>query len=147
MTVVKQMLLEKGPDVWTVTPETSLHETLRVMADKGIGAVLVVSGEKIEGIFSERDFSREFAKDQIYSLDTPIKKMMTRLVYYVPPDLSIEECMALMSDKKIRHLPVVDDGKLVGIISIGDVVREVISQKEVAIRSLENYIMGRGYQG
>jgi CBS domain-containing protein len=147
VTVVKQMLLEKGPDVWTVTPETSLHETLRVMADKGIGAVLVVSGEKIEGIFSERDFSREFAKDQIYSLDTPIKKMMTRLVYYVPPDLSIEECMALMSDKKIRHLPVVDDGKLVGIISIGDVVREVISQKEVAIRSLENYIMGRGYQG
>ena len=145
MTIVRQVLAQKGAGVHSVTPNTKIRETLKLMADKDIGAVLVTDGDNIEGIFSERDFAREAAQNENINLDIPIRKLMTKLVYYVPPAITMDDCMALMTEKRIRHLPVVENGQLKGIISIGDVVREVISLKDVTIQSLENYIMGRGY--
>jgi CBS domain-containing protein len=115
------------------------------MANKGVGAVLILDGEKITGIFSERDYVRESAKVDGLSLTTPINNLMTHLVFYIQPDATVDECMALMTEKKFRHLPVVENEKLVGLISIGDVVKQYISQKDIHIRSLESYILGREY--
>ena len=145
MTTVKQMLLQKGSRVWSVTPSTTIHSALQLMSEKKIGAVLVMEGENIAGILSERDIARELSKVETLSMKTPVDKLMTKVVFYISPDISVDECMALMTEKKIRHLPVVDSGKLVGLISIGDVVKETIAQKDIAIRSLENYILGRDY--
>jgi len=145
MTTVNQMLKQKGKTVWTVTPDTSVHEALITMAEKKIGAVLVIEGDHIIGILSERDVARELSKSETFSLKTPVQKIMTKAVFYISPDVTVEECMALMSEKHIRHLPVVEGGKLVGIISIGDVVKATIAAKDITIRSLENYIMGIGY--
>ena len=145
MTRVNQMLQKKGGMVWSVTPNASIQEALKLMADKKIGAVLVMEGDNIAGILSERDVARELSKVESLSLKTPVHKLMTKMVFYISPDMSVEECMALMSEKKIRHLPVVENGKVVGLISIGDVVKETIALKDIAIRSLENYILGRDY--
>jgi len=145
MATVWHLLNQKGRDVWSVNPDQTVLEALELMTDKGIGAVIVLENDKIVGIFSERDFARFSAKKGSLSLYVPVNELMTQAVFAVHPDQSIDECMALMTQKHIRHLPVVDKGQLVGLISIGDVVREVISQKEITIHSLENYIMGREY--
>lgn len=145
MTTVYKMLLQKGNVVWSVTPNTSIHETLRLLSDRKIGAALVMDEENIVGILSERDIAREFAKADTISLKTPVHMIMTKVVFYISPDMSAEDCMALMTEKHIRHLPVVENGKVIGLISIGDVVKETIFQKDIAIRSLENYILGRDY--
>jgi len=123
MTIVRQILQQKGTNVWSVAPTTTLRDTLKLMAEKKIGAVLVLDKGHIEGIFSERDFVREFSQTEDSMLDIPIQRLMTRLVYYIPPDLSVEECMMMMTEKRIRHLPVVEEGNLIGLISIGDVVK------------------------
>ena len=145
MTTVWHVLNVKGKEVWTVGPDQTVLEALELMAEKNIGAVLVLENEKTVGIFSERDFARFSAKRGALSLYIPVSELMTQAVYYVSPDQSIDECMALMTQKHIRHLPVMEKGQLVGLISINDVVREVISEKEITIHSLENYIMGREY--
>ncbi len=145
MATVWHLLNQKGRDVWSINPDQTVLEALELMSDKGIGAVVVLENDKIVGIFSERDFARFSAKKGSLSLYIPVNELMTQVVFAVHPDQSIDECMALMTQKHIRHLPVVDKGQLVGVISIGDVVREVISQKEITIHSLENYIMGREY--
>ncbi len=145
MATVWHLLNQKGRDVWSINPDQTVLEALELMTDKGIGAVIVLENDKIVGIFSERDFARFSAKKGSLSLYVPVNELMTQAVFAVHPDQSIDECMALMTQKHIRHLPVVDKGQLVGLISIGDVVREVISQKEITIHSLENYIMGREY--
>lgn len=145
MATVWHLLNQKGRDVWSINPDQTVLEALELMTDKGIGAVIVLENDKIVGIFSERDFARFSAKKGSLSLYIPVNELMTPAVFTVHPDQSIDECMALMTQKHIRHLPVVDKGQLVGLISIGDVVREVISQKEITIHSLENYIMGREY--
>jgi len=145
MTTVNKILQNKGRAVWSVSPETSIQNALKLMAEKKIGAVLVMDGDNISGILSERDVARELSKAEALSLKTPVQKIMTKVVFYISPDVTVDECMALMSEKKIRHLPVVESGKVVGIISIGDVVKETIALKDIAIRSLENYIMGRDY--
>jgi CBS domain-containing protein len=115
------------------------------MAEKGIGAVLVMEDEKIAGIFSERDFARKVAKTRNLSLDVPVGELMTKDVFVISPDETIDECMALMSSSKIRHLPVIENEKLVGLISIGDVVRISIDDKDLQIQSMEKYIFGYGY--
>jgi len=145
MTTVRQLLLQKGTDVWTVDCKSTLRDAIKLMANKGVGAVLILDGEKITGIFSERDYVRESAKVDGLSLTTPINNLMTHLVFYIQPDATVDECMALMTEKKFRHLPVVENEKLVGLISIGDVVKQYISQKDIHIRSLESYILGREY--
>jgi CBS domain-containing protein len=142
MTTVEQMLSIKGRQVYSVTPDTSIGEILKVMADKNIGAVPVIEAEELVGIFSERDFVRQTALRGNLELNTPVKELMTKKVCYVHPKQTIQDCMALMTDKRIRHLPVLlADNQLVGIVSIGDVVKNVISHQEFMIEQLEQYIV------
>lgn len=142
MKSVKQLLDTKGHDVWSVAPDTPVYEALELMAERNCGAVLVLAGDKLRGIMSERDYARKVILKGKASKDTPVKEIMSTDVVYVRPDQTIEECMALMTDKRIRHLPVMEDQKLVGLISIGDVVKAVISEQEFIIHQLENYITG-----
>ena len=143
MTIVQQILQSKGPDIWSISPDSSVYEAIELMADKGIGALLVVEDGKLIGIISERDYARKVILQGKSSRNTPISEIMTRKVYYVRPEHAIEECMALMTDKRIRHLPVLEDDRLVGIISIGDVIKAIISDQQFMIEQLENYITGR----
>ena len=145
MTTVRQMLKEKGNNVVTVAPGTTLLETIKLLAEKRIGAVLVVENEKVVGIFSERDFVQETAQNEKLDMNTKVDRFMTKAVFYVTEDQTVDDCMATMTEKHIRHLPVLANDQLAGVISIGDVVKEFISQKEITIRSLENYILGRDY--
>jgi CBS domain-containing protein len=145
MNFVSTILQIKGNDVYTVKKDTPLINVLELMAEKGIGAVLVMEDEKIAGIFSERDFARKVAKTRNLSLDVPVSELMTKDVFVISPDETIDECMALMSSSKIRHLPVIENEKLVGLISIGDVVRISIYDKDLQIQSMEKYIFGYGY--
>jgi CBS domain-containing protein len=145
MNFVSTILQIKGNDVYTVKKDTPLINVLELMAEKGIGAVLVMEDEEIAGIFSERDFARKVAKTRNLSLDVPVSELMTKDVFVISPDETIDECMALMSSSKIRHLPVIENEKLVGLISIGDVVRISIDDKDLQIQSMEKYIFGYGY--
>lgn len=145
MAIVKDLLKEKGSAVWSVTPQTPLKIALELMAEKKIGAVVVMEGDKVSGIFSERDFARYAAKPVQVSLETPVGEIMTREVYVITPEKSVEECMALMSVRRFRHLPVMEKDRIIGVISIGDVVKQVISERDIQIKALENYILGRGY--
>ncbi|HSM25558.1 MAG TPA: CBS domain-containing protein [Anaerolineaceae bacterium] len=143
MNTVKDVLAEKGKQVWTVEPKTSLLETLKTLQKHKVGALLVVESGMVRGIISERDFAYRIAEKEACQLEEPVETWMTKEVIAVTPDTSINECMQLMSREHIRHLPVVDDGKLVGIISIGDVVRAVISGQQSTILGLENYILSQ----
>lgn len=147
MATVNNLLLQKGKDVWSVQVTSTIRETLKLMGEKNIGAVLVMDGQKIEGIFSERDYARHAARRNAMLLDEHVRDFMTDAVYYVSPHETVEEVMALMTSKKIRHLPVMEEDQLVGLISIGDVVKQIMSDKETTILGLENYILGRNYSG
>ncbi len=141
---VRQILQSKGGRIWSVGPHATVFDALMLMAEKDIGAVVVVEGGKLVGIFSERDYARKVVLKGRSSKDTLVSELMTPDVFYVHPDQTIEECMALMTKRHIRHLPVLDSDDLVGIITIGDAVKAVIADQEVMISSLENYIRG-GY--
>jgi CBS domain-containing protein len=150
MSIAKDILEKKGDDVWTVKPNATVYSALELMAEKNLGAVLVVddAGELL-GIFSERDYARKIIIKGRSSYTTKVKDIMTARVQYVQPDTTLYACMALMTLKRIRHLPVMEDGKLVGVISIGDVVKGVISEQEAVIsqhefhiNQLEKYIAG-----
>ncbi|MCX6574171.1 MAG: CBS domain-containing protein [Candidatus Aminicenantes bacterium] len=144
MITVKDMLDQKGHSAWTIGPDAKVLEALELMAKKGLGALVVVDkGDEVIGILSERDYARKIILMGRHSEDTPIKDIMTKEVYGVHYETTADECMALMTDKHIRHLPVCKDGKLAGVISIGDVVKAVIGQQKVTIENLENYIMGK----
>ncbi len=139
MATVKDLLKDKYTQVWYVTPSSTVLDALKLMAEQKIGAVLVVEAGKIVGIFSERDFARQAANGKV-TLQSPVNDCMVGAVYYVTPDQSVESCMALMTAKRFRHLPVLDGDKLVGVISIGDVVKQLMLEKEMTIQSLEDYI-------
>lgn len=141
MATVDSILQEKGKQVFSVAPDTTIVDCLKLMAEKKIGSVLVMQDEKVVGIFSERDYARRGIL-QGNDENTPVKKVMTDKVYYVQPDQSVETCMAQMSDKRIRHLPVLHNDKVVGVVSIGDVVTSLLQDKESLIKGLENYILG-----
>lgn len=143
MTIVNQLLRSKGFDVWSVSPDTTVLDALHLMAEKNIGAVPVMVEDQVVGIFSERDYARKVILKGRAAKNTPVKEIMTERVVFVRPDQTVEECMALMTDKRIRHLPVMKDGRLAGIISIGDVVKAIISEQEVMIGHLEDYIKGK----
>lgn len=145
MATVRDLLKTKGDQVWSVGPETSVLEALELMAEKNVGALVVLQNEQLQGIISERDFARAIAKIGRCLIEAPVMEYMTKEVYTVGFDLTTDECMSLMSAKKIRHLPVVVENKLVGLVSIGDVVKEVVSAKESTIHTLENYIEGTDY--
>jgi CBS domain-containing protein len=139
-TTVRQMLVGKT-QVYAVKPEDTIYEALRLMADKNIGAVLVLSEQKIEGILSERDYARKVILLGKTSRATPVSEIMTPNVVCIEPVWTADQCMALMTEKRIRHLPVVENQRLVGVISIGDVVRALVDEQQFTITSLERYIM------
>ncbi len=145
MATVRDLLKIKGTQVWSVSPETSVLQALVLMAEKNVGALVVLNENQLAGIISERDFARSIAKIGRCLIENPVKEFMTKEVFTVNPDMSTDECMALMSVKKIRHLPVMVENKMVGLISIGDVVKAEISSKDSTINSLENYIQGTDY--
>jgi CBS domain-containing protein len=142
MKIVKQLLSPKPHEVWSVSPSNSVYEALQLMAAKDIGAVLVVENSQVVGIFSERDYARKVILKGKASKETQVGELMTKDVLYVRPDQSLEDCMALMTEKHIRHLPVMEQNKLLGIVTIGDIVKAIISEQQFTIRELENYISG-----
>ncbi len=142
-TIVRQMLARKS-GVHALGPDATIFEALRLMADKNIGAVLILSGDEVAGIVSERDYARKVVLLGKTSRDTPVREIMTTNVICVEPGWTADQCMALMTEKRIRHLPVVELGKVVGIISIGDVVRAVVDEHQFTIKSLEQYILSGG---
>lgn len=145
MLTVRNILKVKGDEVWSVSPDATVLEALHVLADRDIGAVLVMEKERVVGILSERDVVRETAKVGQCRLDEPVRNLMSTHVLYVGLDNTIEDCMALMTEKRIRHLPVIENGKLVGIVSNRDVVSATIMDRDLTIENLEKYITGGGY--
>ena len=137
---VKEILQEKGHDFWSVSSATTGYEAIRLMVEKEVGSVLVIDDGKVRGIVTERDYARRVALDNKISSDTPVTEIMTTQVLCARPDQTIEEAMALMTDKRVRHLPVLADDEVVGIVSIGDLVKAVISEQEFLIKQLESYI-------
>jgi CBS domain-containing protein len=137
-------ILRSKPEqtVHTITPSASVFDAVKLMAEKSIGALLVMEDLKIDGIITERDYARKIVLMGRSSKETPVRDIMTAPVMYVRPDQTNEECMALMTDNRVRHLPVIDNGKLIGLISIGDLVKDIISEQKFIIDQLEHYIMG-----
>jgi CBS domain-containing protein len=142
MKTVERLLEVKGYDIWSITPNASVYEAVKLMADKAIGALLVLESGNLVGIISERDCTRRVILKERAPKDTLVREIMTPDVISVRPGQTVEECMALVTAKRIRHLPVLAGDQLMGIVSIGDLVKEVISQQEFMIQQLENYIKG-----
>ena len=142
MNTVRQLLKMKGNDVWTVPPETTILEGLKLMADKGTGSLVIAEGEKVLGIFTERDYARKVGQDGRTPGEIRVSEVMTSSLITVTPNQSVRECMVLMTDNHIRHLPVMENGRMIGIISIGDVVKDLIEELEFLVDQLKNYING-----
>jgi CBS domain-containing protein len=141
MTTAKQILQGKGYDVWSVPPDTTILSALEMMAKHNAGALMVMQDGRLVGVFSERDYARRgILKGR--GPDTHVQELMTPMVYYVTPEQTTEEIMSLMRDKKIRHLPVINNEQVMGVISIGDVVNTLIQEHKDTIHGLENYILG-----
>ncbi|MBI3191644.1 MAG: CBS domain-containing protein [Pedosphaera parvula] len=143
---VGAILAHKGHDVFSVKPEITVFEAIQLMADRGIGAVLVMKDDKLIGILSERDYTRKVILKGKSSKQTPVSEIMSTTLTIVTPDHTVEECMALMTEKRVRHLPVMENDKVVGIVSIGNLVNWIISSQKSAIDQLQNYITG-GFSG
>lgn len=137
---VRDILTRKGNDVWSISPSASVYDAMKLMADKGIGALLVMEGEKLVGIISERDYARKVILQGRSSRTTSVEKIMTSRVAYAEPGQNIEECMAVMTEKRIRHLPVMEASQVRGVISIGDLVKSIIDEQKFIIEQLERYI-------
>jgi CBS domain-containing protein len=142
MATVRSVLKNKGNQVWSLSPQATVLEALHLMAEKGVGAVLVIDGDQLVGIFSERDYARRGVL-MGRGVDATMDEMMTSPVLAINPDRTMEDVQAIMTDRHFRHLPVVENGKVVGLISIGDVVKYIIDEQANQISGLENYIMGR----
>lgn len=143
MSTVRQLLERKGYAVWSVPPDSTVFEALEVMAKKDVGALLVMEGENLVGIMSERDYARKVILRGKFSRETSVREIMTSSVVSVEPGTSVEQCMALMTEHRIRHLPVIEDERVIGVISIGDVVKDVIEGLEFENEQLKNYITQR----
>lgn len=144
-TLIRDLLKSKGQDVWSISQNATVLETLKLLAEKDIGALLVMEGEHLAGIISERDFARSIAKSEKCLIHAELKDYMTKEVITISPDKNIQDCMILMTREHIRHLPVVENDRVVGMISIGDVVKILIAEAESRISNLEDFIEGRGY--
>lgn len=142
MKTVGDILQTKGREVWTISRESIVFDALKVMADKNVGALVVLDGEEVAGILSERDYARKVILHGKSSRELKAGEIMSATVYFVSPEQNIEDCMALFTNKRVRHLPVLQSNELIGIISIGDVVKAVIAEQEYTIKHLENYITG-----
>ncbi|MDH3325481.1 MAG: CBS domain-containing protein [Gammaproteobacteria bacterium] len=140
MSNVKAILSTKSGELWSVSPEDIVLDAIRLMADKNVGALTVMHNDELVGIISERDYTRKVILKERSSSNTKVKDIMSKQVYYTHPEQSIDECMFLMTEHRIRHLPVLENTKLVGMISVGDVVKEIINDQKYTIKQLENYI-------
>ena len=141
MQPVKNVLQEKGSHVWSIDPHSSVFDAIELMAQKEVGALLVLEGEKLVGIVSERDYTRKVILKGRASKKTKIKSIMTTPVICTDAEQDVERCMSLMTSKSIRHLPVLENDRLVGVVSLGDLVKDIIAEQESEIRSLESYIL------
>ena len=142
MITVEQILRHKGRAFWSVAPNAMVIDALKLMAEKDVGALMVLEADRLAGIISERDYARKVILKEKSSLQTPVREIMTQVVVTVRPGNTVEECMALMTEKRVRHLPVLVEDRVVGVISIGDVVKASIDAKDFMIKQLENYITG-----
>ena len=143
---VNQLLTVKGRSVWSIGPDETVYTALQRLADKNIGALLVLDGDRLVGILSERDYARKVVLYGKSSMRTPVHEIMTKKVITISPSHTLGDCMTLMTNSRIRHLPVVAEGVVLGVVSIGDIVKTVISQQEFVIDQLENYIIGERSQ-
>jgi len=143
MRSVKDILQEKGTQVYAISPDAKVYEALQLMADKNVGALMVMEGNRAVGLISERDYARKIVLKGKFSKDVPVHEIMTADIVRIGPDRDVENCMELMTDKRVRHLPVFENNRLIGIISIGDIVKAIIEHKEEIIEQLENYIKGK----
>lgn len=139
---VKDLLKRKGTTTYSVAPDTIILDALRLMSEKNVGALLIMDGDQLVGIFSERDYARKIILKGRTSLDTVVSEIMADELVTVSPEEGIDQCMALMSDKRVRHLPVLDEGRVVGLVSIGDVVKHIIEEQDVYIEHLRLYMAG-----
>jgi CBS domain-containing protein len=140
---VKDILQEKGTQVYAISPDAKVYEALQLMADKNVGALMVMEGDRVVGLISERDYARKIVLKGKFSKDVPVHEIMTADIVRIGPDRDVENCMELMTDKRVRHLPVFENDRLMGIISIGDIVKAIIEHKEEIIAQLEGYIKGK----
>ncbi len=140
MTTVRQLLEEKGPEVFSIHPDATVYEAIEEMADKNVGSLAVMDNDELVGVITERHYARKVVLEGRASPATPVRTIMETSIIYAKPEQSVEECMAVMTDKKIRHLPVIENGRLIGIISIGDLVHAIISHQKFTIEQLEFYI-------
>jgi CBS domain-containing protein len=142
MTLVLKLLQEKGHDVWSIRPDETVYDAIRLMAEKNIGALAVIEGDRVVGIITERHYARNVVLLGRSSPATPVRDVMESRVVYVRPERTVEECMAVMTEQRIRHLLVMDNGSLAGIISIGDLVKSIISHQKFIIDELIHFIAG-----
>jgi CBS domain-containing protein len=142
MKAIKDILNIKGHEIWSVEPDNTVFDAVKLMAEKRVGALLVMKGERLVGIVTERDYARKTVLENRSSRDSPVKEIMTKRVLCVAPERTLDECMALMTDKRARHLPVVENKRVVGMISIGDLVKAMISEQQILIDQLQHYISG-----
>ena len=142
MKLASDILLSKGQDIWVVKPDDTVFDSLRRMAQKEIGALLVMDGDKLVGIVTERDYARKVILEGKSSKDSAVSESMTKRGLCVSPERTLDECMALMTDKRVRHLPVLEHKRVVGVLSIGDLVKAMISEQQVLIDQLQHYIAG-----
>jgi CBS domain-containing protein len=140
MKKIQHLLDEKGTRVWSIGPEATVYEALALMAEKGIGALMVMDGDSPVGLFSERDYARNVILKGRTSQQTPVREVMSSPVLCVTPDQSLDEAMALMTERRVRHLPVIGDDEVVGMVSIGDLIKSIISEQKFIIEQLEHYI-------
>ena len=142
MKTAKEILATKGHDIWSVKPQDTVFDSLKLMADKEIGSLLVMEDDRLVGIVTERDYARKVILEGKSSKEATVSEVMTRKVLCVAPERTVDECMALMTDKRARHLPVVDHKRVVGVLSIGDLVKAMISEQQILIDQLQHYISG-----
>ena len=142
MNKVWRILQGKGDRLQSVRPEASVLDALRLMADQRVGSVVVVDGDELVGIFTERDYARKLGVQGMQPADVRVGEVMSHELITVRPEQSVNECMALMTEKRVRHLPVVDNGRLIGIVSIGDVVKDIIEELEFMLKQMESYVSG-----